>query len=147
MKAIEYEFKDPALLSNEEIGSILFIAEQLKSWAKDVEDYAHSQALKGEKVPQWKLVEGRSNRSITDKEAAKEILKKEGYKEEQYLKPQELLSLGDLEKLVGKKNLSTVMGNLIIKPQGKPTLVPETDKRPELNSIEQDFENIDMEEI
>lgn len=147
MKALEHEFKDPALLSNEEIGSILFIAEQLKAWAKDVEDFAHNQALNGEKIPQWKLVEGRSNRSLTDKEAAKEILKKAGYKEEQYLKPQELLSLGDLEKLVGKKNFGTVMGNLIIKPPGKPTLVPETDKRPELNSIEQDFENIDMEEI
>ncbi|MBU5677888.1 DUF2800 domain-containing protein [Alkaliphilus sp. MSJ-5] len=147
MKALEYEFKDPALLSSEEIGSILFIAEQLKAWAKDVEDYAHNQALNGEKIPQWKLVEGRSNRSLTDKEAAKEILKESGYKEEQYLKPQDLLSLGDLEKLVGKKNFSTVMGNLIIKPPGKPTLVPETDKRPELNSIEQDFENIDMEEI
>lgn len=147
MKAVEYEFQDPALLSNEEIGSILFITQQLKAWAKDVEDYAYDQMLSGNKVPQWKLVEGRSNRSITDGEKAKEVLKKAGYKETDYLKPQELKGMGDLEKLVGKKNLGTVLGDLIIKPPGKPVLAPETDRRPELNSVEEDFKNIDMEEI
>ena len=147
MKAIEHEFKDPALLSNDEIGSILFIAQQLKSWAKDVEDYAYDQVLKGEKIYQWKLVEGRANRSIVDAEVAKENLKAAGFKEDQFLKPQELKGVGDLEKLIGKKNFATVMGELVIKPQGKPVLVPETDRRPELNSIEKDFENMDMEEI
>ncbi|ERI06490.1 DUF2800 domain-containing protein [Aneurinibacillus aneurinilyticus] len=145
MRALAHEFKDPALLSNEEIGPILFIAEQLKAWAKDVEDYAYGQALSGNCIPQWKLVEGRSNRVITDKGAAKAALEAAELEPEKYLKPQELLSIGELEKRIGKKEFNAMLGDLIIKPPGKPVLVPETDKRPELNSLEKDFENIDME--
>lgn len=145
MKALEYEFQEPALLTNEEIGPILFIAGQLKTWAKDIEDYAYEQALKGEKIPQWKLVEGRSNRKITDKEKAKEILKAAGYQEDTYIK-QDLYGIGDLEKNIGKKEFAATLGSLIIKPPGSPVLVPETDNRPELNSMEKDFENIDLEE-
>jgi len=139
MKALAYEFKDPALMSNEEIGSILFITEQLKAWAKDVEDYANGQALKGEAIPQWKLVEGRSNRSITDKDAAIKALKATELEQEKYLKPEELLGIGELEKRIGKKEFAELMGYLIVKPPGKPVLVPETDKRSELNSIDEEF--------
>lgn len=139
MEALTYEFKDPALLSNEEIGSILFITEQLKAWAKDVEEYAHGQALKGQSIPQWKLVEGRSNRSITDKEAAIKLFEAEKLDTSKYLKPQELLGIGELEKRIGKKEFNTLLANLVIKPPGKPVLVPETDKRPELNSLDEDF--------
>lgn len=146
MEALKYEFRDPALLSNEEIGSILFITDQLKTWVKDLEEYAFEQALKGEKIPQWKLVEGRSNRAITDKEAAKVVLLKAGYEEEQILKPQELLGISDLERRIGKKEFGALLGDLVVKPPGKPVLVPETDRRPELNSIEKDFEDIDMED-
>lgn len=143
MEALKYEFRDPALLSNEEIGSILFVAEQLKSWAKDVEDYAFEQALKGEKIPQWKLVEGRSNRAITDKAAAKDVLIKAGFAEAEILK-QELLGIGELEKRIGKKEFGALLGDLVVKPPGRPTLVPETDKRPEINSIEGDFTGEDF---
>lgn len=146
MEALKYEFKDPALMSNEEIGSILFIADQLKTWAKDVEDYAYEQALKGEKIPQWKLVEGRSNRSITDKDAAIAALKAANLSPDVYLKPQELLGISELEKRIGKKEFKELIGDLVIKPSGKPVLVPETDKRPELNSIESEFANEVFEE-
>lgn len=146
MKALEYEFKDPALLSNDEIGSILYIAEQLKKWAKDVEDYAYDQAINGHPIPQWKLVEGRSNRSITDKEAAIKAFEAAKLDPDKYLKPQELLGIGDLEKKVGKKVLPIILDGLIVKPPGKPVLVAETDPRPELNSIENDFANIETED-
>lgn len=144
MAALAYEFADPALLSLEEIGSILHIAEQLKAWAKDVEDFAHEQALKGHRIPQWKLVEGRSNRIITDKDAAWAALEAATLETEKYLKPRELLGLGELEKRIGKKELAVLLDGLIIKPQGKPVLVPETDKRPELNSLENDFAGEDF---
>ncbi|MGR6115055.1 DUF2800 domain-containing protein [Aeribacillus composti] len=144
MEALKYEFQDPALLSHEEIGSILFIADQLKAWAKDVEEYAHEQALKGEKIPQWKLVEGRSNRIITDEEALKQRLREAGFKLKDITETK-LLGVSKLEKVVTKKKLAEIAGDLIIKPQGKPVLVPETDKRPALNSIEHEFANIDME--
>lgn len=140
MKALEYEFRDPALMTPEEIGSVLFVAISLKTWAKDVEDYTFEQAKSGVKIPAWKLVEGRSNRTITDKEAAKAAFEAAGIGPGDYLKPQELLGIGDLEKRNGKKTLNELIGDLIVKPPGKPVLVPETDKRPELNSVENDFD-------
>ncbi|TFE30811.1 DUF2800 domain-containing protein [Cohnella luojiensis] len=145
MKALAYEFKDPALLSPDEIGSILFVAEQLKVWAKDVEEHAFEQAKNGIRIPLWKLVEGRSNRAITDKEAAKKALEAAKVDASKYLKPQEMYSIGDLEKNVGKKDLATLLDGLIVKPTGKPVLVPESDKRPELNSIDNDFAGEDFE--
>ena len=145
MEALEYEFQDPALLSLDEIGPILYIAEQLQTWAKDIQEYALDQAKAGSHIAQWKLVEGRSTRAYKDKEGVKTALLSAGYKDDEILKPQEPFGITDLEKKIGKKTFKELLGDLIVKPQGKPTLVPETDKRPEMNSIENDFENIDME--
>lgn len=146
MKAVQQEFQDPALLSDEEIGSTLFVAQQLKAWAKDVEDYAKEKALSGENIPQWKLVEGKSNRFITDKGKAISKLEAAKIDPDKYLKPRELLGIGALEKQLDKKQLNNLIGDLIVKPQGKPTLVPETDPRPEFNSLEQEFANMDWED-
>lgn len=135
MAALAYEFKDPALLDLEEIGSILFVAEQLSVWAKDVAEYAFEQAKAGKRIPSWKLVAGKSNRFITDKEAAIAKLIAGGFEADKILKPKELIAMGDLEKkIVGKKKFAELLDGLIIKPNGKPTLVAETDPRPELNS-------------
>ena len=139
LKAIAYEFQEPALLSNEEIGPILHIAGQLQSWVKDVQEYALEQALRGEKIPQWKLVEGKSKRVITDTKKAAALLTEAGYSEDKLYKPRELRAMTALEKAVGKKNFAEILGDLITKQAGKPTLVAETDSRPELNSAEADF--------
>ena len=139
LKAIAYEFQEPALLSNEEIGPILHIAGQLQSWVKDVQEYALEQALHGEKIPQWKLVEGKSKRFITDTKKAAALLTEAGYSEDKLYKPRELRAMTALEKAVGKKNFAEILGDLITKQAGKPTLVAETDSRPELNSAEADF--------
>lgn len=145
MKAVQLEFQDPALLSDEEVGSTLFVAQQLKAWAKDIEDYAKEKALSGGSIPQWKLVEGRSNRSITDKEKAVTALKAAEVDPEKYLKPRDLLGISELEKRIGKQQLNNLIGSLVVKPPGKPVLVPETDPRPTFNSLEQEFADIDME--
>ncbi|MFC3802835.1 DUF2800 domain-containing protein [Cohnella sp. GCM10012308] len=144
MAALAYEFKDPATLSLDEVGSILYVAEQLKAWAKDVEEFAFEQAKIGKRIPSWKLVEGRSNRAITDKMAARVALEGAELSADKYLKPQEMLGIGDLEKAIGKKELAALIGDLIVKPSGKPVLVPETDKRPELNSLDEDFAGEDF---
>lgn len=146
LKALEYEFQEPELLTNEEIGSILFIAQKLQEWAKDIENYAFQAALNGETIPFWKLVEGMSRRVFTDPEKIKEVLKDAGYEESQYIK-QDLKGVGDLEKLVGKRQFTNLVGDLVIKPPGAPTLVPETDRRPPLNDVHSDFENMEWEEI
>lgn len=138
MKVLEHEFQDPAQLSLEEIGQILHVAQQLKEWAKDVEDYAFEQAKAGHKVPGWKLVEGRSTRKIADEDALLKALEEAGFPADSVTETK-LLGISKLEKIVKKKQLEEIAGDLITKPPGKPTLVPETDRRPEINSIEDDF--------
>lgn len=145
MEALAHEFKDPALLSPEEIGATLIIAEQLQAWAKDITEYAFEQAKSGNRIPHWKLVEGRSNRTITDKDAAWSAFRAAKLESDKYLKPQELYGIGELEKRIGKKDLEKLIGRLIIKPPGKPVLVPETDPRSELNSLEDEFSSVEFE--
>lgn len=146
MALLSYEFKDPALLSLDEVGPILSIAEHLAKWAKDVQEYAFKQAAAGKQVPGWKLVSGRSDRTITDKPLALDTLKRYGLDEGNYQKPPTLMGIGDLEKNVGKKLLQELIGGLIVKPPGKPVLVVETDKREPLGSVDGDFSGEDFDE-
>lgn len=126
------------LLSDHEIGEILERASRLKNWVSEVEEYVLSEILSGKSVEGWKAVEGRSNRKITDVDAAFEVLKKEGY-DEALLYERKPLTLTELEKLVTKKKLEELIGGMIDKPRGKPTLAPESDKRkpyaPDLKEI------------
>ena len=135
LELAKMEFKSPDLLSPEEIGEVLRQAEELSKWTSDVQAYALEQALAGEHFDGWKLVEGRSNRTITDQIKAAELLKAAGF-DEAILYKHELYGITQLEKNCGKKKLTEVLGDLITKPQGKPVLVPESDKREEINSAE-----------
>lgn len=131
----KFEGGEPALLENDEIAEILSQASEIKKWVEDVEYFALDQALNHDvEFPGYKVVEGRSNRKITDDEVLAARLKAEGY--EDIYKPQTLLTLGQLEKMVGKKHFEEVAEGLIVKPTGKPTLVPEADKRPAINSLQ-----------
>ena len=136
LELMKYEFRDPDFLEQDEIAEILGRIPELTNWAKAVSDHALSQALAGEHYEGWKLVEGVSRRRIDDQAAAQAALSSAGYESEDFLKPVELKGITDLEKLVGKKKLSELIGDYIVKPEGKPVLVPETDKRPELNRAE-----------
>lgn len=131
----KFDLKEGVYLTHEQIAEILAQADEIKKWITDIEYYALSQALKGEEIPGFKVVEGRSNRTITDKETAALILEANGY--EDIYKPVELVAMGQLEKLVGKTHFAELLGDLIVKPEGKPVLVPASDKRPALNSLEQ----------
>lgn len=119
-------------LSPEEISLIVDKAKDIKRWLDSVEAYALAQALDGHKLPGLKLVEGRSARHITDEGAAAMVLLKEGYAAHDIYKPQQLQTITALEKLVGKSALPKILGAYIEKPKGKPTLVAESDKRPEM---------------
>lgn len=137
----KYELKDPNLLNTEEIAEILHKADEIQAWAKDLQNYALEQARDNNvKYPGWKLVEGRSVRKYSDDEIVQTVLVKAGYEAEKILKKPELLGITDMEKLLGKKQFNTLLQDYIIKPPGKPTLVVQSDKRPELNSVESDFD-------
>ncbi|MDO4800410.1 MAG: DUF2800 domain-containing protein, partial [Bacillota bacterium] len=142
LSLLAYEMKDPSLLTNEEIAAILPIANELKNWASHVESYALSEAAKTRgAIPGYKIVEGRSNRKIALPEEAGKLLLAECGDERLVYKPRELLGISKLEKNFSKKKLTALIGGLIAKPPGSPVLVPDTDPRPELGSIEADFKH------
>lgn len=136
LELAKLEFEEPALLSDEEIGEVLKKADELAHWVKDVTDYALTEALKGKKFNGWKLVEGMSRRKYTDQVKAEAVLVEAGYSLEKIRKPAELIGITEMTKLTGKKRFEELLSSMLIKPEGKPTLVPETDKRPELSTAD-----------
>ena len=141
LKLAEMDFKQPPLLSEEEIGKVLSRIDELISWAGSVHDYAYQQAIDGHKYEGWKLVAGRSTRKYSDEQQAAGILEMAGY-DDAVIYERKLLGITAMEKLVGKKELSKLLGDIVIKPDGKPVLVPEDDHRPEIGgtvSAAEDF--------
>ena len=130
-----YEFQSPALLDDEEIADILGKVDALTSWASDVKEYALQQAISGKEWTGWKLVEGRSNRKYTseaDVAAAVESVGLDPYE-------RKVLGVTAMQKLLGKTRFEELLSPYIEKPQGKPTLVLESDKRPAMNTAKNDF--------
>lgn len=128
------EYKDPGLIYPVEMARVVLpMLPVVKAWVTAVEEYTLQRALDGTEYPGYKLVEGRSVRRITDEDAVRDTLARQGYHETEYMKPTTLCGLTDLEKLVGKKQFAALCGEYITKPQGKPTLVCADDKRPALN--------------
>ena len=127
----------PDLLTVEEVARLVPILPAIEAWAKDVQEWALGQARDhGTRFPGYKLVEGRSNRKVVQPGAAMDALALEGFAASDYQKPAELVPIGKLEKLLGKARFAEVLGAYVDKPAGKPVLVPDSDKRPEINSTE-----------
>lgn len=138
LELAKHEFKAPPLLTDEEIGEILKKAEELEKWVADVAAYALDQALAGKHFDGWKLVEGRSVRKYADDIKVAETLKAAGF-DEAMLYERKLYGITAMEKIVGKKKLTETLGELIVKPAGRPTLVPESDKREAIETAAADF--------
>lgn len=133
LRLARYDFADPDLLSTPEIADILKRSEELTKWAADVAEYALKEAVAGTHFDGFKVVEGRSNRKYTDELKVAEALQKAGYKEA-VIYERKLLGITAMEKLVGKKKFAETLKDLVEKPAGKPTLVPESDPREPLSS-------------
>jgi hypothetical protein len=131
----QLEFQLPALLDDEEIAEILGKLDALVSWATDVKEYALQQAVSGKAWTGWKLVEGRSNRRYTNENAVIAAVLQAGY--DPYEK--KVLGITAMQKALGKARFEELLSPFIEKPQGKPTLVPESDKRPAMNTAKNDF--------
>jgi hypothetical protein len=123
---------DAMLLTDDEVASLLPRLSEMKKWCADIEEFALNQALSGVHYKGYKVVEGRSSRKIVDADSVQKLLIDEGFKEDEFLKPKELLSITNLEKLVGKKKFTELASPYINEPEGKPTLVEESDKRPSI---------------
>ncbi len=131
MKLAAFEFALPPLLTDDEIAEILAAIGDLTSWANEIVAYATDAALNhGKQWPGFKLVEGRSNRKYSDEEAVAAAAKAAGYRD---IYKQSLITVTEMEKLMGKAKFNEILGEYIVKPPGKPTLVPLSDKRPPMN--------------
>ena len=126
LRLAQSEFKMPPLLTDAEIEDVLAKLPDIKKWADEIQEYALAKALAGKEWAGFKLVEGRSVRKFTDERAVVKAANEAGYHD---IYKQTLISITEMEKLMGKVEFSKVLGALVTKPQGKPTLVPDTDKR------------------
>ena len=140
LELARYDFKLPPLLTDEDIEDILSRVDALVSWASDIKEYALQQAVSGKEWHGWKLVEGRSNRRYTNEAAVIQTVSDAGFDPYE----RKLLGITAMQKLLGKARFDELLTAYIEKPQGKPTLVPESDKRPAMNTAKNDFmeENI-----
>lgn len=135
MELAKYEFADAPTLDENEIAEILPQIDTLVSWAEDIKSYALNQALSGVRYPGFKLVAGRSNRKYADEAAVARVVSEAGY--DPYDK--KLVGITEMTKRLGKKRFEELLNGLLIKPEGKPVLVPATDTRSELNNAKNDF--------
>lgn len=137
LELAKYDFETPAMLDDVEIEAVLSKVDELVSWAADVKEFALHAAISGKAWTDWKLVEGRSNRKYVSDEAVATAVTEAGYNPYE----EKLLGVTAMTALLGKKNFVEVIESrgLIEKPQGKPVLVPMSDKRPALNTAKQDF--------
>lgn len=128
---------EPHNMTPEMLSRILEVAPKFIDWFKDVKSYATAAMINGDlKIPGYKVVEGKSTRILTNKEAIKELLRTNGFAEDDYMTPRELLGITALEKNIGKAFFGNLAKDYILKPTGNPTVVVETDKRPALDTAQ-----------
>ena len=131
LKLAQSEFRLPPLLSDAEIEDVLGKLNDITKWANDLLAYATDAAVNhGKEWSGYKVVAGRSVRKFKDEDDVAEAAKANGYKD---IYRQSLITLTEFEKLMGKAKFNEVLGDLVYKPPGKPTLVPVSDKRPAIN--------------
>lgn len=135
LKMAQYDFAPANTLDETEIASVLECADELTAWVTDVKEYALSQALQGVRFPGFKVVEGRSSRKYTNEDAVAKAVSDAGYDPYTH----RVLGLTEMQKLLGKQKFNDILSAFVVKPKGKPVLVPETDKRPVMNTAENDF--------
>ena len=134
LKLACYDFEMPANLEDEEIEVILSKADEMVSWINDIKEYALKQAISGKEWNDWKLVEGRSVRKYIDDKAVAETVENAGF--DPYEK--KVIGITAMTKMLGKSKFEELLSGLIEKPQGKPTLVPMSDKRPTMKKTAKD---------
>lgn len=139
MELAQYDFQKQDTMDNNDIAFVLSRVDELVKWASDVKDYALEQALQGEEYEGFKVVEGRSNRKWSSEDKVGQILIGEGFKES-IIYTTKLDGISKIESAIGKKEVQRLLGDYIIKPPGKPTLVPISDNREPYNPAKADFQ-------
>ena len=139
LELAKHEFRPAFLMDDSEIEEVLDKADDFVNWINSVKEFALEDAMKGKKYDHYKLVEGRSNRKYIDETKVINVVKEAGYSPYE----EKLLSVTGMQSRLGKARFEELLGNLVVKPRGKLTLVPREDKRPEVNPAAVDFMNLD----
>lgn len=142
LEMAKLDFRQPALLTDEEVSEVIARADELSKWAADVYAYAQDQAIThGKHWPGYKVVEGRSARRYTSEEDVARAATAAGYTD---IYKKSLLGITEMERLMGKEQFQTVLGKLVYKPQGKLTLVPDSDRREAVSfdTAQDDFQEV-----
>ena len=129
---------DANTLTDDEIGDLLVRGKELVKWYNDLEDYALQTILNGGQISGWKAVAGRSVRTFSDQDAAISAVLAAGY-DEALVYDRKPKTLTALEQLMGKAEFMDKLGSFVVKPLGKPTLAPMSDKREAYNPAAADF--------
>lgn len=127
-------YKYPELLTEDEICDLIEKIDKYKGWLESVNKFVYDEALRGRKWKGYKLVAGRSGRVITDEEAIRQDLLSKKYLEDEIFNIK-LKGIGDLEKLVGKKQFSALYGQYVKSKPGNPKLVPDSAPGDEINPL------------
>lgn len=128
----KYEY--PELLTEDEICDLIEKIDKYKGWLESVNKFVYDEALRGHKWKGYKLVSGRSSRVITDEEAIRQDLLSKKYLEDEIFNIK-LKGIGDLEKLVGKKQFSALYGQYVKSKPGNPKIVPDSAPGDEINPL------------
>ena len=136
-------FKQPGLVVFSELVKVLPTLNRISFWIESVFAFVSAEAINhGVPVEGYKVVEGRSKRIFTDTKAVVSAAEAEGYTD---IYKQELLTLTEFEKMMGKKKFAEILGQYVTKPPGKLALVPESDPRPavDLSTAADEFEALE----
>jgi hypothetical protein len=140
-------YPDTKLLTVDQLSRLLTAAPGLESFFKDVREHVYGLITTGTQVPGWKLVQGKANRQWVDVDMAAKLLRKQLSADE--VQPRGMISPAQAEKLLKGQTLTSAyeekLKQLIVAPEGKPTLVPESDKRPSLH-VGETFVNLNKEQ-
>ena len=136
MELAKRDFKEADLLTDEEIANILPVAQDLAKWVEDLLAYATAQAENGKTWPGYKLVASVTKRKYTNDADVIRACTEAGFTN---IYKTTLLGISDLEKAIGKKAFKDVVSPYVFKPEGKPELVPLSDRRKPISSAEADF--------
>jgi ribosomal protein L17 len=131
LEVAQHEFKEPDLLTDEEMADVLTKADALKKWVEEVYTYAQNEAVENRKEwPGFKVVRGKSNRKYADEDKVIEAANEAGFTD---IFKTSLIGITEMQRLMGKKKFDEILGGLIYKPEGKLVLVPLSDKREAVN--------------
>jgi|TARA_R110000850_G_scaffold24974_2_gene72535 hypothetical protein len=130
------ELPNVDMLTDEQMSNVLASKSLIEGWISAISTHATERLETGTGFTGYKLVEGRSTRRWYDDEAAEFRLREMVGADKAIIT--KVISPTQAQKILGAKRKNEI-AEMIVKPAGKPTLVPDSDKRLAINVTASDF--------